>query len=175
MKYKLIKNFFTNYEVDLCSDYMGLQHRTNNTKFDFNQSHGDTAFYGDMLFDVLLMRKTKVLESEINIKLLPTYSFWRCYSYNSILKNHKDRPACEFSVSVHIDSSGERWPFIVDGKEFYLNQGDGLFYKGNEVFHSRPTFYGDFYLQTFLHYVNAEGEFADHIRDKRSYLGTPKV
>ena len=91
-----------------------------------------------------------------------------------ILENHKDRPSCEFSVSVHIDSSGEEWPFVVDEKEFFLEKGDALFYRGTEVFHSRPVFTGDFYLQVFLHYVNAEGPFKNNIRDGRPSLGIPK-
>lgn len=173
MNYKLIKNFLSPDELSLCSDYMKLKHRLNTTAFDFNQGHGDTAFHGDVLFDTLMDRKTKKLESEIKVKLFPTYSFWRCYTFNSILENHKDRPSCEFSVSVHIDSSGEEWPFVVDDKEFFLEKGDALFYRGTEVFHSRPVFTGDFYLQVFLHYVNAEGPFKNNIRDGRSSLGIP--
>ena len=32
----------------------------------------------------------------------------------------------------------------------------------------------DYHSQVFLHYVNQDGKYKDHIWDKRNYLGEPK-
>ena len=106
------------------------------------------------------------MEKETNLELIPTYSFTRVYTYNSDLPKHKDRPACEISVSVMIASDGTIWPFYMDGKELLLEPGDACIYLGCELQHYRKNFTGDWHAQCFLHYVDQNGPFADYKYDK---------
>ena len=61
-----------------------------------------------------------------------------------------------------------------DAIEIKLNPGDLCLYHGCDLYHWRPPFTQKWYLQAFLHYVNADGPHKDHLYDKRPYLGMPK-
>ena len=87
-KFKKIKNFLTKEEIDLLSGYCEIKHRLNKTNFDNVQSNVfDTYFKNDMIMDSLMLQKQKIMEKETGKKLLPTYSFWRCYTKYADLKN----------------------------------------------------------------------------------------
>ena len=101
--YKLVKNFLKKEEIDLLTHYTRLKHRTNFDSFDLRQSdQGDSMFYGDPVTDALLITKKSLMEKETGLQLLPTYTFWRMYTYGADLKKHTDRPSCEYSVTVKI-------------------------------------------------------------------------
>ena len=106
MKYKLIKNFLTQEEINLCTDYCRIQHRQNKFNFDNQNSNFDSSFYGDPLMESMLLNKRKLVEKHSKLELLPTYSYFRVYTYKSDLSKHTDRPSCEISITVHINSYG---------------------------------------------------------------------
>jgi PKHD-type hydroxylase len=83
----------------------------------------------------------------------------------SELKPHVDKPSCEYSVTINLFQSHE-WPIYMDIEPIYMEQGDALLYKGCEVEHHRKIFEGDEYIQIFLHYVNTDGPYKDHVFDK---------
>jgi hypothetical protein len=171
--YKLIKNFLSKEEINLLSNYCYFKHLNNFDNFDFKQNNnGDTFFYNDPMVESLLLNKLKLVEKESNLKLFPTYSFWRMYSFGADLKSHKDRPSCEVSVTVQIKSCGKfKWPIIMEGKEIEMEDGDAVIYYGTESEHSRNEFLGDFQAQAFLHYVDQNGPFKDFKFDKRLKIG----
>ena len=173
--YKVIKNFLTKEEIDLLTHYTRMKHRVNFTDFEFVQSdQGDTMYYGDPATDSLMVNKHKLMEKETGLQLLPTYSFWRMYSYLADLKKHTDRPACEISVTVKINSCGVKWPIFIGGTEIDLENGDGVIYKGCDVEHWREEFQGDWHAQTFLHYVNKNGPHKEWHKDKRPLYGVER-
>ena len=90
------------------------------------------------------------------------------------LKKHKDRPSCEISVTVNIGSDGTKWPIFMEGTSIDLNEGDAVIYLGRELTHWRKEFQGDWCAQTFLHYVDKEGENKNQFRDGRPYWGVEK-
>jgi hypothetical protein len=174
-KYKKIENFLTKEEVSLLRTYTQIKHRLNNHSFDFNQNdNGDTYFYGDPLMESLMINKLELMQKETGLKLLPTYAFWRMYTINADLKKHKDRASCEISVTVMIGSDGTKWPIFMKDSEIELLPGDAVVYLGCELEHWREEFKGDWHAQTFLHYVNAEGEFRNFVLDNRKLFGTEK-
>ena len=175
-KYK-ISNFITNDELKLLKNYCGIKHRTNRDNFDLRQSNNhDTYFYGDPTMDALLLAKQNLMEKETGKELYASYSFWRMYTKYAVLENHFDRPSCEISVTAHIDSDKKiNWPIIIDGKEIYTEPGDAVIYLGAELYHERKEFKGDYHLQTFLHYVDKNGKYADHFMDKREFWGLNKL
>jgi len=154
-KYKLIKNFLTKEEIKLLTDYCRIKHRLNFDSFDFRQNdNGDTYFYADPLMESLMINKLDIMQKETGLELLCTYAFWRMYTLNADLKKHKDRPACEISVTVMIGSDGTKWPIYMDGAEINMEPGDAAIYLVSEAEHWRVQLKGDLHAQIFLHYVD---------------------
>jgi hypothetical protein len=175
LKYKKIRNFLTAEETALLNDYARISHRINCTDFDFTQNlNGDTYMYGDPVMESLMLNKRKLMEKETGLKLLPTYSFWRMYTINAELKKHKDRPSCEISVTVMLGSDGTNWPIYMEDQAVDLNPGDAVIYLGCELNHYRKPFNGDWHAQAFLHYVDLEGPYTEHVKDKRNLWGVKK-
>tara|TARA_Y100000356_G_scaffold118678_1_gene109823 strand:+ start:1042 stop:1389 length:348 start_codon:yes stop_codon:yes gene_type:complete len=114
------------------------------------------------------------MEKETGLELLPTYAFWRMYTKNAVLEKHTDRPSCEISVTVHIDSDKTPWPIYIDGNPVETKPGDAVIYLGCELEHWRDSFKGDWHAQTFLHYVDKNGPNKDYYMDKRHYWGRDK-
>ena len=61
-----------------------------------------------------------------------------------------------------------------DAIAIHLNPGDLCLYHGCDLYHWREPFTQRWYLQSFLHYVNANGPYKDCLYDKRTYLGASK-
>jgi len=174
-KYKVINNFLSEDEINLTRQYCILKHTNNRTNFDLTQSQtGDTYFYGDPLIESLMVKKLNLMEKESGLELLPTYSFWRMYTKFADLKKHKDRPACECSVTVMIGSDGTSWPIFIGEEKFDLKPGQAAMYWGTEVTHWREEFQGDWHAQCFIHYVDKNGPYADQHKDGRPILGGEK-
>tara|TARA_R110000796_G_scaffold232615_1_gene351023 strand:+ start:3087 stop:3641 length:555 start_codon:yes stop_codon:yes gene_type:complete len=176
-KYKIIKNFLSKDEQELLNKYTEIKHRTNFYSFsNENQidSTWDTSFYGDPIFDSLMLKKKFLMEKEVGKKLLSTYSYWRMYTKFADLPLHTDRPSCEISVTVNLGSDGTYWPIFIDGNPVDLKKGDAAVYLGCELEHYREEFKGDWCSQVFLHYVDEEGSNKEYYMDKRSYWGIPK-
>jgi len=171
-KYKLIKNFLTKEEIKLLTDYCRMKHRLNFNSFDLSMSNNaDTYFYADILMESLMINKLDIMQKETGLELLCTYAYWRMYTLNADLFKHKDRPACEISVTVMINSDGTKWPIFMDGTEINMESGDAAIYLGCEVEHWREEFKGDWHAQTFLHYVDKNGINKEWARDKRILYG----
>ena len=170
-KYKLVKNFLTNEERILLKNYVISVHRNNTELFDFRQNNvGDTFDAHNPIFDSLMLSKQKKVEEETSLKLFPTYSFWRMYTFGAKLEKHRDRPACEISITIKIDGDGTSWPIFMDDNPVDLDPGDACIYLGCEVYHRREEFEGDWQAQVFLHYVDANGPYTDHKFDRRDFI-----
>jgi hypothetical protein len=167
-KYKKVKNFLSQDELDLIKNYCISKHKANFSEFDTIQNNnGDTCFYRDPLMQSLLVKKIPLMEKEIGLKLFPTYSYWRLYTLLSELKPHKDRPSCEVSVTVMLGSDNTSWPIFMEGEEIHMEPGDACIYLGCDLKHWREPFKGDWHLQTFLHYVDQHGPYAEYKFDKK--------
>jgi len=184
LKYKIVKNFLDKKEIELFTTYSLLRHKNNFNNFDnFTRKKNnivqqlnnncDSFFHADPLGETLLMQKKKLMEQETLLKLHPTYSFFRIYSFNADLKKHLDRESCEISVTIMIGSDGTEWPIYMNDKPVELIPGDACIYMGREVNHYRKNFKGDWHSQLFLHYVDQEGPFKDFKYDKR--IITPEI
>jgi len=141
------------------------------------QVPGSYSKYGDMVFDTLLASWTDNLGDLICKKLVPTYSYHRLYRSGDVLEKHKDRPACEISVSLPLGYEAPKlWPIFIEGSAIYLDVGDILIYKGCEVEHWREPFNGDHQAQLFLHYNDQKGPYKmkNHY-DSRPLLGLSNI
>ena len=164
VNYKLIKNFFDKNELKIYQKY--CYNKLDESKsYKIDPQSFSPSWYDDPLMNSLLDIKLPIVEKESNLKLFPTYSYWRMYTWGSFLKKHKDRPSCEISVTVHISGKSNNFPIFIDGEEIHTEPGDGVIYKGIEVPHWRGTLREDFQCQVFLHYVNQNGPNKDHAYD----------
>lgn len=166
-KYKLVKKFFSEDELNilkLYTDKLLLQPwKTSNADVTLSLT---PDWPREKLMIVMLEHKLPKMEEITGLKLFKTYAFLRYYHFGSFLHSHKDRPACEISVTCCIDKT-HNWPIVVDGKEIEAEPGDGVIYLGCELEHGRPgIFKGDGMCQLFMHYVDQNGKYADHKDDK---------
>ena len=124
------------------------------------------SIYGDEYLDQLLEMLADPLSEVIGRKLVPTYTYARIYRPGEVLKKHTDRPSCELSATLTLgyDSDDGIWPIFFDDEreiEVELDVGELAFYKGAEVVHWREEFKGNWHVQVFLHYVDADGPYAE--------------
>jgi hypothetical protein len=162
---KLIKNFFNKEELNILQKYC-YNKVDQNTDYKIDNKIFSPMWYNDPLMTSFLETKLPLVEKESNLKLFQTYAYWRYYVFGATLKKHTDRPACEISVTVCIKKY-DKWPIIVEGKSFELEEGDAVLYAGCEQKHWRPGVYkGEGMAQVFLHYVNQNGPNQDHAYDQ---------
>lgn len=131
--------------------------------------------YGPILGEIYLRHCKAAVEAVVGSKLIETYAYWRIYHHGSQLDAHTDRESCEVTVSVTIDSKpdGASWPFGLcdltgETAHVALDPGSAIIVQGHRITHWRDKLTGESHRQLFLHYVHADGPFADHAFDKRS-------
>jgi len=122
------------------------------------------AYYNLPACSILLGKMLDKVSHIAGIRLKPAYAYCRIYFKGATLAPHKDRESCEYSVTINL-SQTHPWVIYMGKKAIKQNSGDGVVYKGCEIEHSRKEFRGDEYIQVFLHYVNADGPFKDHVFD----------
>ncbi|MDC1228800.1 hypothetical protein N8Z63_03705 [Octadecabacter sp.] len=103
--------------------------------------------------------------------VLPTYSYARHYNHQGAdLKRHKDRQACELSMTLNIRKTHD-WPiWLTDRKgndvSIDLPVGSGLLYHGIELEHWRHPYTGSDHINVFLHWVRAFGAYSNYVFDR---------
>ena len=118
----------------------------------------------------LLDTKLPLVEKKSNLKLLPTYAYWRYYVFGAHLKKHTDRHACEISITTCIKKY-DNWPIVVEGTSFELEEGDAVLYAGCDQEHERPGIYkGEGMAQVFFHYVNQNGIYKNYAYNQISKM-----
>jgi hypothetical protein len=140
-----------------------------------DQVPGAISCYGDPVTERLLEGLIPDMQHITGRLLYPTYAYFRVYRNGDVLHRHRDRPACEFTLSLCIgyeDATG--WPLCVQGREGEfsadLRPGDGLVFKGLECDHWREPFAGVSASMAFLHYVDRHGPYSEWRFDKRGDL-----
>jgi hypothetical protein len=152
---------------------------------DFTSDNGQVpnahSKYADPAMETMLLHILPLMEKSTGLNLYPTYSFYRVYRNGDTLYPHKDRPSCEISTTVcfgySYDDSEYSWPIIMDGNAIDMKPGDVVVYRGVDLEHSRDKFAppsNDWHVQAFLHYVDANGPYANYRYDQRSSIGELK-
>lgn len=62
------------------------------------------AMYNYRWFVELLVEQIPLVSQLAGELVLPTYSYARIYRHGEVLKKHRDRPACEISITLHLGS-----------------------------------------------------------------------
>lgn len=116
----------------------------------------------------------------VGFPLAPTYSYTRRYAKGELLARHRDRAACEISVTISIQIPKRAGPSTMylkppHAKEAKVEmlEGDGCIYAGTEVEHWRNRFRVGGYIQLFLHFIARRGpHYPKLLFDGRERLGT---
>ena len=135
---------------------------------------------------------TPAMEAVTGQRLIPTYDYFRIYREGDICRIHRDRPACEHSLSLTLDYSddvlwslevgakGANGPDDIDADDFgpepsrslAMGVGDAVAYRGVDHRHGRTTPNPNAWsAHLFLHWVDPDGPFADQAFDG---AGEPK-
>ncbi|MEA5446019.1 hypothetical protein VCB98_09330 [Gammaproteobacteria bacterium AB-CW1] len=137
--------------------------------------------YADAFGEAILAQLTPLVSEITGRRLEPCYSFLRIYQAGSQLRPHRDRPSCEFSVTMHVGKgpgAGD-WPIWIEGPDgpsaVSMEPGDLMVYRGAALSHWREPFHGDVWVQLFLHYVDADGPYAHYRYDGRRRLGAFRI
>lgn len=119
----------------------------------------------EVVFETLQERLWPTVEELVGEELIPTYSYARLYSNGDVLEPHKDRPACEVSMTIQLGRSHNyAWPIYMEGCRADMVEGDAVIYQGCDIEHWRNKCDGpeDYYSgQVFIHFVRANGPFAE--------------
>ena len=129
---------------------------------------------------------TASMEAVTGRRLVPTYDYFRIYREGDICRVHRDRAACEHSLSLTLDYSDDvAWPLEVGkagnagpqdlftddfGPEpnaaLAMGVGDAVAYRGVFHRHGRTTPNPNAWsAHLFLHWVDIEGPFAGEAFD----------
>lgn len=165
--YILIKNFI---DKDRAQN-LAYEFRKVSGKFLDSQVPNSPAQYNYMPFLEILCEKTPEVSKVLGETVLPCYSYARSYKKGAVLHRHKDRPACEISLTTNLDSDID-WPIFIqtpDKREvsMSLQPGDSMLYLGTIADHWREEFTGEYCEQVFFHYVRSRGNYAWAYFDKQ--------
>jgi alkylated DNA repair dioxygenase AlkB len=136
-----------------------------------SQVEGAPAEYGDPVAEQLLSLKTSFLRDLLHLDLVPTYSYLRLYRPGDRLSAHRDRPACEITVSASL-AADPAWPLgiLVEGRvvDYCPAPRGAVAFRGHELLHWRGTLSGDGPVAHVLfHYVLRHGPCGSWAYDRR--------
>ncbi len=144
--------------------------------------------YGNKMppLKTFLWALTPAMEQITGKRLVPTYDYFRIYQQGDICRVHRDRPACEHSLSLTLDYSDDKpWPLELgalgaEGPEYVfaddfgdeplaslaMKAGDAVAYQGVAHRHGRMTPNPNRWsAHLFLHWVDPDGPHADQAFD----------
>jgi len=144
-----------------------------------SQCPASLSLGGDPALDAVLEWIRPELSRLVGFSLAPTYSYTRRYAKGERLARHRDREACEISVTASIQIPKGAGPSVMYLKppsakaaKVAMREGDGCVYAGTEVEHWRERFRVDGYIQLFLHFIARRGPNYPHLLfDGREALG----
>lgn len=171
--YLYVPNFITAEEADGLAQHFFVAQRDGKLKTD-SQCPTSPAAYNLLPCVKLLVKKTPHVAELCGEDVLPTYVYGRVYTHGEVLARHRDRDACEVSLTVNLQNDGVEWPIWIqkpNGEEvsIVLNPGDAMMYLGCNADHWREKYQGNLLTQVFMHYVLADGPraYAFFDREKR--------
>jgi hypothetical protein len=77
------------------------------------QCPSSPAVYNLLSCVKLLVKKVPFVSELLGEDVLPTYTYGRIYTPGEVLNRHRDRDACEISLTLNLHQSGEPWPIWI--------------------------------------------------------------
>lgn len=168
--YLYVPGFISVQEADNLAQEFFIAQQNGKLELD-PQCPSSPAIYNLFPCVKLLVKKVSFVSELLGEDVLPTYTYGRIYMLGETLERHRDRDACEISLTLNLHQSGDSWPIWIqkpNGEEVSvnLNSGDAMMYLGCDADHWREKFQGQSCVQVFLHYVRANGSRAYAYFDK---------
>jgi len=160
----------TKYLSGLSDDEFKIEYSDTQVPKSFNH-------YSAYCFESLLVYLKPKMEEIIGKELYATYCYARIMQAGASMAKHRDRPSCQYSATLCIqDDKTHPYPIYIENYEgevscVTLEPGSMLVYHGTQLNHWRQEFFGSEHIQTFLHYVDANGPYKNYKYDKRPILG----
>lgn len=189
-KYLVIKDFVSEELLKICDSYYRFKFLINK---DFEVSVGTHthAFrgnadivqpcsigdYADSLTESICWNYTDKMREFTGVdNLKPSYSYIRFYEKGQFLPPHRDRPSCQYSITLPLSAYDDTpWTIYLNNSAVDLELGDMVLYKGCEAEHWREPFTGEWQVQAHLHYVDAShSAYKDFVNDTRPSFGLRK-
>ena len=198
--YVFIKDILPKEVTKFLYNYFIMKGCTNQEFSSFNQDPSAEVIslkgcYGDLNAETVCSFLNPTISHYVKKDLCPTYTYSRIYLKGMDLKAHRDRPSCEYSITLNL--GGDPWPIyfgekddnsdyhyldmkkeeftklkILNKENCLLEPGDAAIYMGDKLWHWREPFKGDHCVQTFLHFIDKEGDhYPEHAYDGRPNLG----
>lgn len=174
-----IPNFITSIEAHkLANELIEYSTLPGNEMSSDPQVPNSLSKYNFLPFTKFLVRKMQNVSEILEEEILPTYCYTRIYKNADVLTRHRDRSACEISITLNLKKD-VNWPIWFqkpNGEEvsLELNPGDAVMYLGETADHWRNAYEGKEYVQLFLHYVRAHGSKSwavfDQLKQQRPTL-----
>jgi hypothetical protein len=141
-------------------DFVRNNHSFQNTRaFEDGQVPFSYSIYGHAPFESLMLLLQPSVEFHTELQLHPCYTYGRIMWSGALMEAHRDRPSCQISCTICIDSDNENdYPIYMEDYQGNINKviqkpGDVLIYNGTELTHHRDVYQGREHVQVFLHYV----------------------
>lgn len=168
--YLYVPKFLTAQEADALAQEFFLAQQNGNLVLD-PQCPRSPAIYNMLPCVKMLVKKVPQVSQLCGEDVLPTYVYGRIYTNGETLARHRDRDACEISLTVNLYKDESEWPIWIQkpgGEEvsLNLNPGDAMMYLGCDADHWRESYNGNLQTQVFFHYVRANGPKAYAYFDK---------
>ena len=182
--YCVVKNSISKEVSDVIAQYALFDEMQNFSsegmrKIEKSVTPNAHAIYADPAMESMLLHLLPVVEKNTGLKLYPTYSCYRVYRDGDSLTNHKDRPACEISVTLcfgyDFNNRNFSWPIYIGDACVEQDVTDLAIYRGCDLYHRRdPLELNDneiWQVQGFFHYVDVNGPYSEWKYDKRENIG----
>jgi hypothetical protein len=171
--YLYVPNFLTTQEADELAQWMFEQERLGVLQEDPRSNFNlfGLAIRNGLPFVKFLVKKIPEVSRLCGEEVLPTYVYSIIYKNKAELMRHVDKDACDISLTINLQKD-TNWPICIkkpNGEEvcLELNAGDAMMYLGCDAEHWRHNkFTGQNFIQTFMHYVRADGPRAYAYFDK---------
>jgi len=126
------------------------------------QAPNSSSVYNFLPFVEVLTQSVPAVCNLIKESVFPTYCYARIYRAGDDLKRHKDRPACEISMTVNLYQKKD-WPIYIktpkgEERKVSFECGDAMLYLGCQAEHWREEINQEEVVQLFLHFVRSRGE-----------------
>jgi hypothetical protein len=166
-----IKNVLSPEIIELYKSFIDISHIKNMRQVETGEfiDGNIQLVYPNFLDDSILLYCKHIIEKIWGIDdMVPSYAFSREYFRGSELKIHRDREACQYSITLTMSKRGEGTSALWFSKEddksdpipIDLDEGDAIIFNGGSdyggMWHWRDPLELDSLVQLFLHYVHPE-------------------
>jgi len=173
-----IKNVLSPEIIELYKSFIDISHLDDMRRRETGPYLGGDiqSVDGNVLDNSILLYCKHIVEKIwATDNMVPSYAYSREYFRGAELKNHRDREACQYSITITMckrgegtsalffsDSDNKSNPIPVD-----LDEGDAIIFNGGSNYggkwHWRDPLEMDSLIQLFLHYVHPD---ASHLAER---------